>query len=232
MSIAENLRNLREKVVRAAERSRRSPGDITIVAISKTFPVDSVSEAIAAGQLVFGENRIQEADAKIRFFAESHGIEWHLVGHLQSNKARRAAELFHVIHSLDSPHLAAKLSDACRAMGKQLSVLLQVDLGKEAAKFGIDEGEVRNLVSAVLQMDGLRLDGLMIMPPYCEDPELVRPYFTRLRDLKDALEKEQPGCLGHRHLSMGMSHDFEVAIEEGATMIRVGTAIFESRAHG
>jgi len=232
VSIAENLRNLRKKAVRAAERSRRSPDDITIVAISKTFPVDSVSEAVAAGQLVFGENRIQEAEAKIRFFAESHGIEWHLVGHLQSNKARRAAELFQVIHSLDSPQLAAKLSGACRAMGKQISVLLQVDLGREATKFGVDEAEVRDLVSAVLRMDGLRLNGLMIIPPYLEDPEQVRPYFARLRELRDNLEKEQPGCLGQRHLSMGMSHDFEVAVEEGATVIRVGTAIFGSRAYG
>jgi pyridoxal phosphate enzyme (YggS family) len=230
--IPENLRKLSEKVAQAAERSRRSPGDISIVAISKTFPVESVSEAIAAGQLVFGENRVQEAEAKIRFFAESHRIEWHLVGHLQSNKAQRAADLFQVIHSLDSLHLAAKLSEACRATGKQVSVLLQVDLGKEATKFGVDEGEVRDLVSAVSRMDGLRLDGLMIIPPYFEDPELVRPYFTRLRELKDALEREQPGCLGQRHLSMGMSHDFEVAVEEGATMIRIGTAIFGSRAHG
>ncbi len=232
MSIAENLRIIRERISRAAETAGRPAGGITIIAISKTFPPESISEAIGAGQRIFGENRVQEAESKLGFFEATPGIEWHLVGHLQSNKAKSAAELFHVVHSLDSVRLAARLNDACIALKKTLPVLIQVDLGKEETKHGISKEDVPDLIVAVSAMSGLRLNGLMTLPPYFEDPELARPFFCELRTLRDDLEREQPGCLGQEHLSMGMSHDYEVAIQEGATMVRIGTAIFGQRSYG
>jgi pyridoxal phosphate enzyme (YggS family) len=184
-----------------------------------------------AGQLRFGENRIQEAEPKIQTLRGISGLEWHLVGHLQSNKARRAAELFNVVHSLDSTRLAVRLSEACSAAGKVLRVLLQVDLGHEKTKYGADPAEVRNIVATASDLEGIRLDGLMTIPPFFEDPEKTRPYFSALRQLRDTLRSERTGCLGGGHLSMGMSHDFEVAIQEGATMVRVGTAIFGDRTY-
>jgi PLP dependent protein len=224
-----NIRSIRNRIAEAAAACGRSPEKITLLAISKTFPVESISHAVAAGLTRFGENRVQEAEEKILYFRERSGLEWHLVGHLQTNKARRAAELFDVIHSLDSLRLAVKLNQACLEFGKKLSVLLQVDLGREETKFGADVENVREIVKALLLHEGLRLDGLMTIPPFFEDPERVRPYFARLRELRDALESEHPGCLGLRHLSMGMSHDFEAAIREGATIVRVGTSIFGER---
>jgi PLP dependent protein len=202
-----------------------------LVAVSKTFPAESIEEAIDAGQRCFGENRVQEADPKITSLRRRHQLAWHLVGHLQSNKAHRAVELFDVLHSLDSVRLAARLSKACIEIGKSLSVLIQVDLGQEETKFGADPVQVPEIVTAVHSLEGLRLDGLMTMPPYFEDPEMARPYFARLRELRSALEGEQPGCLGQQHLSMGMTHDFETAIQEGATIVRIGTAIFGARTH-
>jgi pyridoxal phosphate enzyme (YggS family) len=184
---------------------------------------------VDAGHLRFGENRVQEAEAKIHALRNTPGIEWHLVGHLQSNKARRAAELFDVVHSLDTEGLAEKLSEACARAGRRLTVLLQLDLGNEMTKFGAEPDQARRIIAAVSRLQGLKLDGLMTLPPFFEDQERVRPFFARLRKLRDVLETEQPGCLGRGHLSMGMSHDFEVAIQEGATIVRIGTAIFGSR---
>ncbi|MBN2242027.1 MAG: YggS family pyridoxal phosphate-dependent enzyme [Acidobacteria bacterium] len=230
--IERNIRFVQKKIADAAAACGRSAGEIALLAISKTFPVESISGAAAAGLSRFGENRVQEAEAKILHFRQRSRFEWHLVGHLQTNKARRAAELFDCIHSLDSLRLAEKLNQACLETGKKLSVLLQVDLGREETKFGADPEQVRDIVEAVSFHDGLILDGLMTVPPFFEDPEQARPYFVRLRELKDALEAEQPGCLGHRHLSMGMSHDFETAIGEGATIVRIGTSIFGSRHYG
>ncbi len=219
-------------MARAVEASGRTAHEVQLVAVSKTFPAEAVREAVDAGHLRFGENRIQEAEPKIQALRGTVGIEWHLVGHLQSNKAKRAAALFDVVHSLDSTKLAVLLSEACLAIHKTMPVLLQVDFGREATKFGAEPAEVRNIIAAVSGLRGIRLDGLMTLPPFFEDPSLVRPYFSSLRNLRDALEIEQPGCLGNGHLSMGMSHDFDVAIQEGATIIRVGTAIFGARDHG
>jgi pyridoxal phosphate enzyme (YggS family) len=229
--IADNIRLIQEKIARASSASGHSAGDITLVAVTKTFPEASISDAIAAGLRQFGENRVQEAEGKILNFRSFPGVEWHLIGHLQSNKARRATELFQVIHSLDSVKLAIRLDQAARETGKTLSVLIQVDLGGEETKFGVPPDRIREMLEAVTPLGWLRLDGLMTIPPYFENPDDVRPYFAELRKWSERLEAEQPGCLGKRHLSMGMSHDFEAAIREGATMIRIGTAIFGPRQH-
>jgi len=228
-SIAQNIQSIRERVAQAAAQSNRSPEEIALLAVSKTVSVRSISQAADSGVRQFGENRVQEAEGKITSLRGIPDLEWHLIGHLQSNKARHAAELFDVIHSIDSVKLAAKVSEARLEIGKTMSVLLQVDLAGEETKFGADPVHVREIVEAMLGFKGIRLDGLMTIPPFFEDPEDVRPYFVKLRELRDRLESEQPGCLGRRHLSMGMSHDFEIAIREGATIVRIGTAIFGAR---
>lgn len=227
--VARNILSIRERIARSAAACNRSAEEIILLAISKTFSEKLISQAAEAGVWRFGENRVQEAAGKILHFRGIQKLEWHLVGHLQSNKARRAAELFDVIHSLDSASLAEKLNRASMDNGKVLSVLLQVDLGGEETKFGADPAHVRAIIESVSNLKNLRLNGLMTIPPYFEDPERARPYFVRLRELRDSMESEQPGCLGQRHLSMGMSHDFEAAIREGATIVRIGTAIFGSR---
>jgi hypothetical protein len=216
-------------MAKAAAACGRDPQEITLLPVSKTFPVESISRAVAAGIRQFGENRVQEAEAKILHFRGVDDLEWHLVGHLQSNKTRRAAELFDVIHSIDSARVAVRLDQAAKENRKILSVLLQVDLGSEETKFGVPPDKIRDLVDAVSGLKQLRLDGLMTIPPFFENPQETRPYFARLRRLSESLESERPRCLGRRHLSMGMSHDFEAAIMEGATIIRVGTAIFGAR---
>jgi pyridoxal phosphate enzyme (YggS family) len=228
-TIVENIQWIRDRIAAAAASCNRSPDDITLLPISKTFPVDSISQAAAAGISRFGENRVQEAEKKILHFRSLANLEWHLVGHLQSNKAKRAAELFDVIHSVDSIKLATRLSQACVEIGKVLSVLIQVDLGGEDTKFGAEPDSIADIVRVVSGLKGIRINGLMTIPPFFEDPDKSRPYFARLRDLRDTVESELPGCLGERHLSMGMSHDFEAAIREGSTMVRIGTAIFGTR---
>jgi hypothetical protein len=230
--IAENVQRVRDRLAAAAASRGRHPEEITLVAVSKNFSRDSIASAIAAGQTHFGENRVQEAEAKIPDFRSMPSLTWHMVGHLQSNKAHRAAELFDVIHSVDSIKLAQKLSHAAVSLNKTLSVLIQVDLGHEETKFGAERGQVADIVQTILDLEGLRLDGLMTMPPFFDDPEHTRPYFAALRELRQSLEKDKPGCLGRAHLSMGMSHDFEVAIQEGATIVRIGTAIFGERSYG
>lgn len=227
--IAQNVQSIRERIIRAASSCDRSPESIELLAISKTFPCELISQAIEAGLSKFGENRVQEAEGKIRHFNGNPKLEWHLIGHLQSNKARLAVELFDVIHSLDSVKLALRLNQAAAELGKVVSVLLQVDLGGEETKFGAPLKEVRAILDAIKDFRGIHVDGLMTIPPFLEDPEEVRPYFKSLRELKESLEAERPGCLGKQHLSMGMSHDFEAAIQEGATIVRVGTAIFGTR---
>ena len=228
--IARNIQLILERVTRAAESCGRRPEEITLLAISKTFPCEAIEAAIEAGIRRFGESRVQEAETKIPYFAKRiPKPEWHLIGHLQSNKARRAVELFDVIQSVDSVKLAERISQAALEMGKLIPVLLQVDLGNEETKFGARPDEVRETIEAVSGLKGISLDGLMTLPPYFENQEDARPYFNSLRELGEKLEAEQPGCLGKRHLSMGMSHDFEAAIREGATIIRVGTSIFGTR---
>ena len=227
--ISRNIQYIRDRIELAVESCGRDIKEITLLAISKTFPREAISEAIAAGILQFGESRVQEAEKKIPYFSGAEKPEWHLIGHLQSNKTRRAVELFDVIQSVDSAKLAARISQSSLELGKTTPVLLQVDLGNEETKFGATPGEVRGIIEAISGLEGIRLDGLMTLPPYFENQEEARPYFRGLRELGEKLEAEQPGCLGKRHLSMGMSHDFEAAIREGATIIRVGTSIFGTR---
>jgi pyridoxal phosphate enzyme (YggS family) len=227
--IARNVLSIRERIARAADRCGRSLDEISLLAVSKTFPAEFLFRAAEAGIRRFGENRVREAEAKIPQLRKIQGLEWHLIGHLQTNKAKRAAELFDVIHSVDSVKLAAKLNQASDEVGKILSVLLQIDLGDEETKFGAEPGQIHELVNAITGFPSLRLNGLMTIPPFLDNPEDVRPYFAKLRELRDKMETEQPGCLGLNHLSMGMSHDFEQAILEGATILRIGTAIFGER---
>ncbi len=227
--VAQNILRIREKAAAAAASCGRSVDEIALVAVSKTFPVGSILQAAETGLQRFGENRVQEAEAKILQLRRTFKLEWHLVGHLQSNKVKRAVELFDVIHSLDSVKLASKINQAALERKKTQSVLLQVDLGHEETKFGADIETIPEIMAAVSGLNGIRLDGLMTIPPYFDDPEKSRPFYQKLRELRDALEAERPGCLGKKHLSMGMSHDFEEAIREGATIIRVGTAIFGLR---
>jgi PLP dependent protein len=229
--IAENIRCIRGKIAAAASAYGRKAEDVALVAVSKNFSRDYILEAISCGQTQFGENRVQEAESKIPTLRSAPNLTWHMIGHLQSNKAHRAAELFDVIHSVDNIKLAGKLSQAALALGKTLTVLIQVDLGHEATKFGADRGQVADLMGAISNLQGLRLSGLMTIPPFFEDPELARPYFRALRELRQSLAQKHPGCLGCGELSMGMSLDFPIAIEEGATIVRVGTAIFGERDH-
>jgi PLP dependent protein len=224
-----NIRTIEERIVNAAKSCGRLADEVTLLAISKTFSKECILQAIESGLWQFGENRVQEAEGKIIILNSSRKIEWHLIGHLQSNKARRAAELFDMIHTIDSIKIAVKIDQACKEIGKIMPVLVEVNLGAEDSKSGVDSTQVRDLVETVNKLENLHIDGLMTIPPYFNNPEEVRPYFSKLRELGESLESEQRGCLGRRHLSMGMSHDFEAAIQEGATIVRIGTAIFGSR---
>lgn len=227
--LRERLADVRTRVDAAARRCDRDPGEITIIAVSKTHPPEVIRLAALAGVQDFGENRVQEAESKISE-ARIQDVRWHLIGHLQANKARRAVKLFDVIHTLDSTSLAQRLDRLCAEEGKErLPVLIQVDLGNEETKSGVTQSDLPKIVEAVNNCARLELNGLMTLPPFLSDPEQVRPFFRRLRELRD--EFSASGRFQNRsiELSMGMSHDFEVAIEEGATMVRIGTAIFGER---
>lgn len=226
--IARNLDAVRRRLETAAHRVRRSAADITLVAVSKTFSAADVAAAAAAGQRVFGENRVQEGLAKMEALGDA-SLEWHLIGHLQTNKARRAAASFAWIQSVDSLDLLKKLDQAAAQAGTSPRVLIQADLAHETTKHGADEDLVRTIAHAALDAHAVRLAGLMIIPPNPGTAEDSRPWFRRLRALRDRLLTEGVPAAALRELSMGMSHDFEVAIEEGATMVRVGTAIFGFR---
>ncbi len=227
--IAKNLTQVRRRITLAAKRAERDPAEIKLIAVSKTKPVAAVLEAIAARCNSFGENKVQETDTKISEIGRDKA-EWHLIGHLQKNKARRAVQLFDVIHSVDSPELAHRLERICAEEGRpSLDVLVQVDLAGEATKSGIAETELQLLVEVLKRCEHLRFVGLMVIPPFFDDPEDVRPFFQRLRAVRDRLRDEGAFTSGDGELSMGMTHDLEVAIEEGATMVRVGTAIFGER---
>jgi pyridoxal phosphate enzyme (YggS family) len=229
--ISRRLALVRSRMAGAAARADRPPDTVRLVAISKTWPAESVRAAAATGQIDFGENRVQEALQKIDATA-GLPLRWHLVGHLQSNKARKAAAAFHLIHSIDGPDLLRAVDRAAADAGTSPGVLLQVDLAREPTKHGAALDSLRPLVETALACRAVRLQGLMLLPPFLEDPEEVRPYFRRLRELRNELVSRgvDPGAVGE--LSMGMSHDFEVAIEEGATIVRVGTAIFGTRLSG
>ena len=223
------LEQVRARIAAAANRAGRASEEITLVAVTKTHPAAVVREAIAAGAGDFGENKVQEAEKKIPQVGRE-AARWHLIGHLQSNKARKAVELFDVIHSLDSPALAGRLDRICAESDQaELPVLIQVDLGHEATKSGVKENELSELVQAVTECSRLRLRGLMTLPPFFDNAEDARPFFRKLRELRDRLSSE--GVFGAQkgELSMGMTNDYEVAIEEGATIVRVGTAVFGER---
>ncbi|HMD35214.1 MAG TPA: YggS family pyridoxal phosphate-dependent enzyme [Vicinamibacterales bacterium] len=226
MNIASNLAAVRARIARAAGRAGRDPQSIRLVAISKTFPAEAVREAAAAGQIDFGENRLQEALPKMDQTADLP-LRWHLVGHLQSNKAKKAGVRFDVIHSVDSADLLSRIDEA--AAGHRIDLLVQVDLAREPTKHGAREDDLRPLFAAARELRAARVVGLMLLPPAVDDPDEARPFFRQLRDIRDRLigGGTDPAMLAE--LSMGMSHDFEVAVEEGATMVRIGSAIFGSR---
>src|SRR6266404_5323721 len=230
-NIAENVANIRERIAQAARRAGRSPESVTLMAVSKTVEPARIHEAYAAGLRVFGENRVQEFADKSPALSELKDAEWHLIGHLQSNKARKAAELFHAVDSVDSLRLAEKLNQAAAQLGKALPVLIEINVGGEENKTGLEAGSVEldDLLQAAPQLEGLKIRGLMTVPPYTENPEGARPYFRILRDCRDKIAARKLPRVQMDVLSMGMSHDFEVAIEEGSTCVRVGTAIFGAR---
>jgi pyridoxal phosphate enzyme (YggS family) len=223
------LADVRERLARAAGRAGRDPATVRLVAISKSFTADHVRAAADCGQIDFGENKLQEALEKMDRTADLP-IRWHLVGHLQSNKGRKAGAVFDMVHSVDQPSIAARLDEGASAAGRSIELLAQVDLAGEPSKHGTTPDQL----PALLRSPGLRAArfvGLMLLPPAVDDPERARPFFRALRTLKDELAAQGVEPSAVAELSMGMSHDFEVAVEEGATLIRVGTAIFGSRAH-
>ena len=213
----ERLREVKARIAHAARRAGRQPEEITLIAVTKAFPASVIREAYASGVRLFGENYVQEFDGKLGELAGLSEAQFHLIGHLQSNKSKRAAELFHAIQTVDSARLARRLQET----GKRIEVMLEVKLSEEEAKSGVDPEELPALIDAVQNCDNLDLTGLMTMPPWSDDPEASRPLFRRLKQLSN--------LYGLPHLSMGMSHDLEAAIEEGATHLRVGTALFGPR---
>jgi PLP dependent protein len=228
-AISERLAAVRLQIAAAVARSNRALEEVTLVVVSKTHPPSIVKDAIAAGVNDLGENRIQEADEKIAAVGRT-AARWHLIGHLQSNKARRAVTLFDLIHSLDSAELAQRLDRMCEEEGRvELPVLIQLNLAGEETKSGIAVTELPRVVEAVTACKHLRLGGLMTVPPFFADSEMARPLFRRLRELRDELKAQGVFAAGPGELSMGMTHDFPVAIEEGATIVRIGTAIFGER---
>jgi len=231
MPIAANVAAVCERIARAATRVGREPNSITLMAVSKTVDAERIKEAYAAGLRVFGENRVQEFEGKSAGLSELKDAEWHLIGHLQSNKAKKAAELFHAVDSVDSIRLAERLNQAATEAGKKLEVLIEIKVGQEESKAGIplDSPELEELLLAAPRLEHLTIRGLMTVPPFTEDPEGSRPYFRLLRDLRDQIAARKLPAIQMDVLSMGMSHDFEVAIEEGSTCVRVGTAIFGAR---
>lgn len=228
MSVAGRLTAIRERIAAAARSAGRDPSAVTLVAVSKTFPIEAVREAWNAGQRDFGENRVQEALQKIAA-APDLAIKWHLLGHLQTNKARRAAPAFSMIQSVDSVELLLKLDRAAAETGATPDLLVQVDLAQEATKFGASADEVRRILDAAAGCEAAQVRGLMTLPPVPDTPEDARPWFRQLRELRDRWQAEGVPASMLQELSMGMSGDFEVAVQEGATIVRVGTAIFGSR---
>jgi pyridoxal phosphate enzyme (YggS family) len=231
MSVSGNVAAIHERIAAAARRVGRRPEQISLMAVSKTHPPESIREAYAAGQRLFGENRVQEFAGKAAALVDLTGAEWHMIGHLQSNKAGKAAELFVAVDSVDSVKLAEKLDAAARSLNKKLLVLIEINVGGETAKTGVapDSRGLEELLLAAPRLEALEFRGLMTVPPFTDDPEDARPYFRKLRELRDRIAARKLAGVGTHILSMGMSHDFEVAIEEGSTCIRVGTAIFGAR---
>jgi pyridoxal phosphate enzyme (YggS family) len=231
MTIAANIASIHERIAAAASRAGRNPEEIALMAVSKTQPPERIREAYEAGLRVFGENRIQEFASKIGALQNLPDAEWHMIGHLQTNKASKATELFHAVDSVDSLKLAEKLDAAARQLGKKLSLLLEINVGGEAAKSGVapDSSALDELLIAAPRLDSLQFRGLMTVPPFTDDPQDARPYFRKLRGLRDNIAARKHPGVNLDVISMGMSHDFEVAIEEGSTCVRVGRAIFGER---
>lgn len=231
MSISDNIAAVQERIASAARRAGRPANDIDLMAVTKTHPPDSIRQAYAAGLRTFGENRVQEFAGKTAALADLAEAEWHMIGHLQTNKTGKAVELFGAVDSVDSVKLAEKLDASVRALGKKLNVLIEINVGGETAKTGVapTSRELEELLIAAPRFEALNFRGLMTVPPFAEDPEQARPYFRRLRELRDTIAARRLPAVDMDDLSMGMSHDFEVAIEEGSTGVRVGTAIFGER---
>lgn len=231
MPISDNIAAIRQQIADAARRVGRSDEEIGLMAVTKTHPPDRIREAYAAGLRLFGENRVQEFAAKASALADLPDAGWHMIGHLQTNKATKAAELFSAVDSLDSVKLAEKLNTSASNLGKKLGVLIEINAGGEAAKSGLaaDSRELQELLLAAPRFEALNFRGLMTVPPFTEDPEGARPYFRQLRELRISIAARKLPSIAMDVLSMGMSHDFEVAIEEGSTCVRIGTAIFGER---
>ena len=231
MSITQNVDEIRGRIADAARRSGRSPEEITLMAVSKTFPPERIRDAYQVGLRVFGENRVQEFSGKAVSLADLEDAEWHMIGHLQTNKAAKAVELFAAIDSVDSLRLAERLNGSAEQTGKKLGVLIEINVGGEAAKSGLspESPELEELLRAATKFDHLEFRGLMTIPPFTDDPQKARPYFRKLRELRDRILARKLPNVGMKILSMGMSHDFEIAIEEGSTCVRIGTAIFGER---
>ncbi len=246
MSIAENIAAIRSRIAAAARRSNRNPAEIALMAVSKTMPADKIKEAFEAGHRLFGENRVQEFGEKHTELAAASPSEaavqvcdvfdiakarFHLIGHLQSNKAGKAVELFDAIDSVDSLKVAERLNATAEKLGKKLPILIEVNVGGEEQKNGLapESADLEELLAAAPRLTALEIRGLMTIPPATEDPEGARPYFRRLRQLRDEINSRNLAAVQLQELSMGMSHDFEVAVEEGSTCVRVGTAIFGER---
>lgn len=230
MSIADNVARVRERIAAACLRAGRSPESVRLMAVSKTHPASAVREAHAAGIRLFGENRVQEFADKA---AELRGLDahFHLIGHLQSNKAAKAAELFQAVESVDSLKLARRLASAAGELGKRLQALIQINVGDEEAKsgFAANDPELEQLLASAAELKHLEIRGLMAIPPHTDDPQGARPYFRQLQALREKVAARNLPGVSMEEFSIGMSHDFEVAIEEGSTCVRVGTAIFGER---
>jgi hypothetical protein len=231
MSIPDNVARVREQIDAAARRARRAPEEIALMAVTKTLTPERIQEGYVAGIRLFGENRVQEFAGKSGAVRDLPGAEWHMIGHLQTNKASKAAELFFGIDSVDSLRLAERLNSATEKLGKKLTVLIEVNVGGEEAKSGLypESDELDQILLAAPRLSWLDFRGLMTVPPFTEDPEKARPYFRRLRELRNQIAARGLPLVSMDALSMGMSHDFEVAIEEGSTCVRIGTAIFGER---
>jgi pyridoxal phosphate enzyme (YggS family) len=227
MSIAENLKTVQDRIIAAARRVGREASSIQLVVVTKTVAVDRIREAVTAGANILGENRVQEARKKIEELGRV--AHWHLIGTLQANKAKYAVKLFDLIHSVDSLALAKEIDKQASKIGKTQDILIEVNIGGEESKSGVAFKDALPLIREVAALKNISIRGLMTMPPYSDDPESSRPYFKKLRELAANVAKENIPGVSMKELSMGMSGDFEVAVEEGATMVRVGTAIFGGR---
>jgi pyridoxal phosphate enzyme (YggS family) len=231
MSIADNFALLRDQIEAAARRAGRNPEEIELMAVTKTIAVERIRDAYSAGIRLFGENRVQEFDIKASAVRDLPHVRWHLIGHLQTNKAARAAALLDAVESVDSLRLAQKLNAAATKLAKELAVLIEINIGGEDAKSGVapDSEELEQLLKSAPSLPHLNFSGLMTVPPYGEEAERSRPFFRKMRELAGSIQRRGLPGISMNVLSMGMSHDFAIAIEEGATRVRVGTALFGER---